>query len=292
MAELLFLDGEYMPPAEGRVSCEDRGFNFADGVYEVIRVYGGVPFTMREHLERQVRSAQGLKFEVPISVEKFESVCRELIDRSEIQEGLIYTQVTRGAAPRNHVYRDDIRPTVMAFIRPAPKQPSIWRTEGAAVLPVPENRWNMCHLKTIALLPNILAKNEAHRQGCAEGLFHEPDGTVTEGTATNAWMVRGGEVWTHPLGTKVLPGITRAQILKVAADLDMKIHEKAFTLKEAEAADEVFMSASNTELLPVVRLGDKAVGSGQIGPVYRQLHEAYRAHVAKACGLETLVPLS
>jgi D-alanine transaminase len=179
----------------------------------------------------------------------------------------------------------------MAFIRPAPKHPPAWRSEGAGVLPVPENRWNMCHLKTIALLPNILAKNEAHRQGCVEGLFYQPDGTVTEGTATNAWMVRGGEVWTHPLGNKILPGITRAQILKVAAELGVKAHEEAFTLKEAETADELFMSASNTELLPAVRLGDKPVGSGEIGPVYRQLHGGYRAHVAKTCGLKMLAPL-
>jgi D-alanine transaminase len=155
-----------------------------------------------------------------------------------------------------------------------------------------QNRWNMCHLKTIALLPNILAKNEAHRQGCVEGFFYEPDGTVTEGTATNAWMVRGGELWTHPLGTKVLPGITRAQIVRIAAEIGVTVHEEKFTLDEAKGADEVFMSASNTELLPISRLGEATIGIGEPGPVYRKLHEAYRNHVAKSCGLAELESIS
>lgn len=291
MSELLYLNGEYMPISEGRVSCEDRGFNFADGVYEVVRVYGGVPFAMREHLERQERSAAGLRFEIPLNIDEFENVCRELVERSGIKEGLIYIQVTRGASPRVHVYRKDLTPTVMAFIRPAPHHPKEWRIDGAGALPQIDNRWNMCHLKTIALLPNILAKNLAHSQGCVEALFHLEDGTVTEGSASNAYIVRGGEVWTPPLGPKILPGITRSQILDVSKSIGINVHEANFTLAEAEAADEVIMSASNLELLPVVRLGEKPVGSGKIGEVYRRLHEAYRARVMARCGLSELVPL-
>jgi D-alanine transaminase len=291
MGELLYLNGEWMPISEGRVSCEDRGFNFGDGVYEVVRVYGGQPFTMREHLERQVRSAAGLGFEIPLSVEEFEGVVRGLIERSGIDEALVYTQVTRGAAARNHVFADDIVPTVMAFIRPAPAHPKVWRTEGAGVLPTVDNRWNMCHLKTIALLPNILAKNAAHRAGCVEAFYHLEDGTVTEGSASNAYVIRGGELWTAPLGPKILPGVTRTQVLEVAREIGIAVHEETFTLAEAEAADEVIMSASNLELLPIVRLGERGIGTGKIGPVYRRLHEAYRQRVMQLCGLTEMVPL-
>jgi D-alanine transaminase len=291
MGELLYLNGEWMPIGEGRVSCEDRGFNFADGVYEVVRVYGGQPFTMREHLERQVRSAAGLEFEIPLSVEQFEDVLRELIERSGIDEALIYTQVTRGASARNHIVADGITPTVMAFIRPAPAHPKAWRTEGAGALPAIDSRWNMCHLKTIALLPNILAKNAAHRAGFVEAFFHLEDGTVTEGSASNSYAIRGGELWTAPLGPKILPGITRTQILEVAREIGIVVHEETFTLAEAEASDEIIMSASNLELLPIVRLGERSIGTGKIGPVYRQLHEAYRERVRRQCGLAELVPL-
>ncbi len=288
MGELLYLNGDLMPISEGRVSCEDRGFNFGDGVYEVVRVYGGQPFTMREHLERQVRSAEGLGITIPHTVEEFEGIVRRLIAESGIAEALVYTQVTRGAAPRNHLFADDMPPTVMAFIRPAPPRPPAWATEGAAALPQPDNRWDMCHLKTIALLPNILAKNTAHRAGCAEALFHLPDGTVTEGSASNAYIVRGGEVWTAPLGPKILPGITRTQILTVAEEIGVRVHEATFALSEAEAADEIIMSASNLELLPVTRLGERPIGDGAPGPVYRRLHEAYRARVKRLCGLTEL----
>ncbi|MBN1477764.1 aminotransferase class IV [Candidatus Sumerlaeota bacterium] len=291
MGELLYLNGEWMPIREGHVSCEDRGFNFGDGVYEVVRVYGGQPFTMREHLERQVRSAAGLGFEIPLSVEQFEEVLRGLIERSGIEEALIYTQVTRGAAPRNHIFADDMTPTVMAFIRPAPPHPKVWRIEGAGALPCVDNRWNMCHLKTIALLPNILAKNAAHRAGFAEAFFHLEDGTVTEGSASNSYVIRGGEMWTAPLGPKILPGITRTQVMEVAREIGLTVHEETFTLTEAEDADEIIMSASNLELLPIVRLGERSIGKGKIGPVYRRLHEAYRELVRRRCGLAELVPL-
>ncbi len=291
MGELLYLNGDFMPIREGRVSCEDRGFNFADGVYEVVRVYGGQPFTAREHLERQVQSAQGLGFEIPLTVEEFGEVLRELIDRSGYQEALLYTQVTRGAAPRQHLYENDIRPTVMAFIRPPPAQPREWREVGTMALPQPDIRWDLCNLKTISLLANILAKNRAHRAGGVEALYHLPDGTVTEGSATNAYAVRGGEVWTAPLGPKILPGITRRQILAMAETLGVRVHEKALTLGEFESADEVFLSASNLELLPVTRLDQRVIGAGKPGPVSLRLHEAYRERVRQACGIAELVPL-
>jgi D-alanine transaminase len=292
MPDLMHIDGAFMPPSEGRVSAEDRGFNFADGIYEVIRVYGGQTFAMREHLERLERSASGLDLELPHSVEQFEDLCREMIDRSGLREALIYMQVTRGAAPRGHICAEDLRPTVMMFIREARPQPRAWREEGAMALPQPDIRWSLCHLKTIALLPNVLAKNRAWRAGGVEALFHERDGTVTEGSATNAYALRGGEIWTAPVGPKVLPGITRGVILGLAEEMGLRPHEEALTLAEFEGADEVIMSATNLEILPVVRLGEKTIGAGRPGPMYRRIHESYRERVKQACGLGELVPIS
>jgi D-alanine transaminase len=289
--EILYLNGEWMPIGEGRVSAEDRGFNFGDGVYEVMRAYGGEPFTLTEHLERQERSAAGLGIRIPLSVPQFSDVVRELLSRSGIPEALIYTQVTRGAAPRQHIYADDLKPTVMAFVRPTPVQPKAWRTEGAKAIPEPDIRWELCNLKTISLLPNILAKNRAHRAGAAEALFHMPDGTVTEGSSSNAYAIRGGELWTAPLGPRILPGITRMQILQIAQEIGIRVHEEALSLREFEAADEIIMSATNLELLPITRLDENAIGAGKPGPVYRRLHEAYRARVRERCGVAELVPL-
>lgn len=292
MQELMWINGVFMAPSEGRVSAEDRGFNFADGVYEVIRVYGGQPFAMREHFERQVRSARGIGIEIPMAIEEFEALSRTLIERSGLREGLIYTQVTRGEAPRNHLYPDDLRPTIMAFVRAFRPHPRVWREEGTAVLPEPDIRWELCHLKTIALLPNVLAKNRAHRAGALEALFVDRDGLVTEGSSSNAYAVRGGALWTAPVGPKVLPGITRGVIRTLCEELGIGFHEEALPLAEFEAADEVIMSGTTLELVPVVRVGEKTVGAGRPGPVCRELHEAYRERIKQTCGLRELPPIS
>lgn len=284
MPELMVINGEYMTPAEGRVSAEDRGFTFADGVYEVMRIYGGVAFTLREHLERLERSASGIDLQLPHTVSGLEAQMTELVDRAGLPEAMLYLQVTRGAAPRNHLYADSLAPTVMAFVRPGPPRPEAWNRDGAMALPMPDTRGTMCNLKTIALLPSVLAKNRAVRAGGAEALFHLEDGTVTEGSSSNAYAVRDGEVWTAPLSHKILPGITRMQLVALCQEMGIRLHEQALTLREFEEADEVIMSATNLELLPVTRLGARSIGAGKPGPVYRRLCEAYRERVRTACG--------
>lgn len=293
MTEIMYLNGEFLPIDEGRVSCQDRGFNFADGIYEVVRVYRGRPFAMREHMERLENSIVGIDMALPMPIAEFEALVHGLIGRSGHEEAVVYMQVTRGAGQRDHIYINQpaLEPTVMAFARPAQRMPREWRLEGVMMLPEPDIRHAMCHIKTICLLPNILAKNRAKRLGGLDALFHLEDGTVTEGSATNVFAVRGGEVWTAPLGPRILPGITRQQILKIAPEAGIVIHEESLKLSEFEAADEVFMTGSNMEVMPVVRLGDRVVGGGKPGPVTRRVHEAYREHVRQCCGLDSLVPL-
>jgi D-alanine transaminase len=292
MPELMFIDGVFMDPAQGKVSAEDRGFNFGDGVYEVVRVYGGQPFTMREHLERFEHSAAGIELKLPRSIDGFSALIHELIDRSQLREAVVYMQVTRGAAPRNHLFAENLPPTLMAFIRESTPHPTAWRTQGASAIPELDVRWDLCNFKTISLLPNILAKNRARRAGAVEALFHERDGTVTEGSSSNAYAVRGGEIWTAPLGPKILPGITRGVILELARDLGIRVHETSLKIDEFAAADEIIMSATNLEILPVVRLGDKVIGRGAPGPMYHRVFDAYRERIRQDCHLEALVPIS
>src|SRR5688572_6194407 len=211
---MLYLNGSYMPIEEGRVSVEDRGFQFGDGVYEVIRVYGGKAFRLERHLKRLQESLDGVRIPAPEPLEKIAEVCRGLIQRGPA-DAQIYLQATRGVAPRSHAFPGDIRPTFLAYIREARRFPD---DKSFSLVTVPDIRWSRCNLKTICLLPNLLAKQKAVEAGGDEGLFVREDGTVTEGTSSNAFMVKAGRLITHPAGPRILDGVTRVAVLEVAAD--------------------------------------------------------------------------
>lgn len=274
----LYLNGEFLPIDQGRVSVEDRGFQFADGVYEVVRVYAGRPFALREHLERLQHSLQGLDIPLPEPLSKLERVCLGLIPG--LKEATIYLQVTRGAAPRAHAFPKEIRPTVVAYAREIKPNPP---DKTFALLTLPDDRWGRCHLKTIALLSNILGKQKAAQGGCDEGLFVRDDGIVTEGTSSNAFMIKAGRIHTHPATNRILNGITRMKVLQLAREQNIPVVEQPFTLRDALAADEFFITSTTSEVMPVTAIDQNKFAPG---PVTLRLKAAFQALVQRECGLQ------
>lgn len=254
----LYLNGEFIPIEQERVSVEDRGFQLGDGVYEVVRAYNGKPFRMKQHLARLDRS---LKFiEVP-PVVGLEDVCRRLL--AGMGDATVYLQVTRGAAPRVHTYPADLRPTVLAYARPSRRDPA---GKTYALLSMADDRWAHCDVKAITLLANCMGREKAKRAGCDEGLYVREDGTVTEGCATNSFMVRGGALITHPATNRILHGITREATIQLAAELSIPVLEQTYTLREAMAADEFFMTGTGIQVMPVATIDGKPIATGPIVP--------------------------
>ncbi len=279
----LYLNGEYMPLDRGRVPVEDRGFQFADGVYEVLRVYHGSPFRLPEHLARLERSLAGLEIPLPEPVPKIAEVCRRVAEG--IPEATVYLQVTRGAAPRTHEFPSGIRPTFLAYAR----EVRAYAADRTFILrSVPDDRWGRCHLKTIALLANILGRQKARQAGADEGLFVRPDGSVTEGTGSNAFLVRGGAVRTHPADHRILSGVTRDAVVRLSRDLGIPLEEKAFTLAEALGADELFVTGTTAEVMPVSEVDGRRIGAAAPGPVTSRLRTAFRELVRRESGIEPL----
>lgn len=279
-SEIVWLNGEILPMADARIGVEDRGYQFADGVYEVVRVYNGRPFTFKEHLDRLERSAAGIKLALPTPRADLESGLLKLVDSSGVREGMIYLQATRGVAPRNHVFPETPGGTVVAYCRPLPPVAAPGEGEGAKLLAVPDERWKRCWIKSIALLANVLAKNEAVSQGYDEAVFVE-NGIVTECSASNVFAVINGKVVTHPVGSKVLPGITRAVLFECAADLGIQVDERTLRDEEAVRAQELFITSTTREISWVARWNEKYIGQGRCGPVTARLHRAIQDRVRR-----------
>lgn len=281
MSELIWFNGETIPMSEARPGVEDRGSQFADGVYEVIRLYDGKPFTLNEHLERLRKSATGIKIPMPLSNDALAQEIRKFIPKSGVGEGMIYLQLTRGVCPRNHLFPEPAcKPTLYFYARPLPKLPKPGEGEGAKLWSQPDERWKRCWIKSIALLANVLAKNEAVAKGADEAIFVD-DGIVNECSASNFYAVIGGRVVTHPVGPKVLPGITRAVLLEVASELGVPMDERPLREDEAKAADEVFITSTTREISWVGTWNGQTVGGGKCGPVTRKLHEGLAARVRR-----------
>jgi D-alanine transaminase len=283
MTELVWINGDVLPLSEARVGVEDRGFQFADGVYEVIRLYDGRPFTLDEHLRRLKRSAEAVQVAVPMELPALAAEVRKLIARTGVGEGMVYMQLTRGVCARNHLFpQPACRPTLLFYTRPLPPLPAPGAAEGVKLLSVPDERWRKCWIKSIALLPNVLAKNAAAAKGADEAVFVNDDGTVSECSASNLFAVINGKLVTHPAGPKVLPGITRDVLLALAPGVGVAVEERAMTESEALAADELFITSTTREISWVARWNDQPVAPGRCGPITLRLHQALRQRVAEA----------
>ena len=281
MAEFIWFNGNVTPLAEATVSIEDRGYQFADGVYEVIRVYGGKTFTLEEHLGRLERSARDILISLPMSVEKLASEVRALIGKSGMREGMIYMQISRGVAPRDHRFPKGIKPTLLFYNRDLPDVPEPGTASGIKLVSMADERWKRCWIKAIALLPNVLAKNAAIAAGGDEAVFVE-NGLISECSTSNFYIISQGKLITHPVGPKVLPGITRQVLLPVARELGIAVEERAIKVEEARSADEMFITSTTREIGWVATLDGKTVGAGKCGPVTLKLHRALQGKIRRA----------
>ncbi|NPV71154.1 MAG: D-amino-acid transaminase [Firmicutes bacterium] len=270
---MVYVNGRFVRYCEATVSIEDRGYQFADGIYEVIRVYGGKVFMLDEHLQRLARSAAAIDLPLP-DLTALRRDALELLTRNGFPDSIIYIQVTRGACPRRHQYPDGLAPTVVMTARKMDMHPARFRQEGVSVISVADDRWARCHIKSISLLSNILAKQKAHKQGAFEAIYVR-DGFVTEGTNTNVFVVEDGAIVTPPLTNYILPGVTRRAVLNLAARLAIPRREEPVSVDRLFAATAVFLTGTTTEVMPVVSIDGRPVGDGRPGPVASCLFEGY-----------------
>jgi D-alanine transaminase len=293
--EILYLNGAFMPLADGRISIEDRGFELGDGIYEVIKITNSRLLWLADHLERLERSLAAIRLSEALDGHALETVLPDLVARSGLDQGMVYVQVTRGYAPREFVFPAAPHPTVLAYARafPAPVADDIIR--GTVLHPVDDLRWAHCDIKSTNLLAAVLAKEEARGAGADEALFMAPDGLVREGGSSNVFAVIGGVLRTHPLSNRILGGITRKHVIEIARRLGFPVEERAFTLEELAAEPvegaEVFTASTLKDMLPVVRIADRAVGTGRPGRVTLRTLDAMRQEQALAVGAAAPAPL-
>ena len=281
MGEIAYVNGTFCDLPRARVSVEDRGFQFADSVYEGITTYGGEPFLLVEHLRRLRNSARAIHLPVPLSDEKFTELVREGVRRSGYHQVHIYMQLTRGAASRSHAFPTGAQPTVVMTFKAAIRVPADVRAQGVALMSRPDNRWGWCNVKTVMLLPNVLAKQEALERGVYDALFVGHDQVVYEASSSNVFLVRGGEVWTPQRSEKILPGITCDYIVESLRRLGIRGGWSVVHLNDLLEADEVFLAGTTTETLGVVSIDGKPIGDGSVGPVTRRLYEELFASRAR-----------
>jgi D-alanine transaminase len=281
MSRIAYVNGRYLPHAEAAVSIEDRGYQFADGVYEVCEVRGGRLVDETRHMARLDRSLRELRMARPMSAKALSHVLRETVRRNRVRDGIVYVQVTRGVAPRDFPFPPErTRPTVVVTSRSFDRaRLAKQAAEGIAVVTVPDIRWERVDIKSVALLPNVLAKQAARDQGAREAWLVDAEGRVTEGASSNAWIVtRDGVLVTRPLDTGILPGITRSVVMDALKAQGLKVEERAFTVEEAYAAREAFVTSASQIVMPVVSIDGRPVGNGAPGLITGSLRREYHQH--------------
>lgn len=270
MPDVAFINGRFVPWQDATVSIDDRGFQFGDAVYEVIRTYRGTPFQLEAHLARLDRSASELFIPQPYPKAQWMQWIQHGLSLAGYQEAKIYIQITRGVAPREHSFPSQSRPTIVMTIRELQGLPSEIRRTGVATCTREDLRWGRCDIKSVNLLANVLAREEARKAGVFETIFIR-DGLVMEGALSNVMVVRDGVVMTAPEGPRILSGVTRTVVLDLAKKEDIPIEERFVPLDGLYAADEVFLTGTTLEVLGVVQIDGKTIGSGQPGPVMKTL---------------------
>ncbi|HOL17426.1 MAG TPA: D-amino-acid transaminase [Bacillota bacterium] len=283
MQELAWINGTVSELAAASIPLEDRGFFFGDGVYESIRIYNGKPFRLEDHLQRLRRSAAAIMLDLA-DLPKLEAAAPQLIKESGCPEAYLYIQLTRGVAPRSHLFPAGVKPTMVMYVRTLPPGFGEAAQNGVACITVPDERWLRCNIKTINLLPNVLAKEKARRAGAYEAIFYRPGGVVTEGSSTNVFAVCGGVIYTHPESNLILSGITRQVILELLPAAGLPFKEEAVSLEQLRRAEEIWISSSTAEIVPVISLDGKPVGDGKVGALAREVRQRYRAAVQDCCG--------
>lgn len=285
MSRIAYVNGRYLPHGQAGVHVEDRGYQFADGVYEVCEVRGGRLVDERRHMDRLDRSLSELAIRRPMTAAALGVVMREVVRRNRVVDGIVYVQVTRGVAPRDHAFPpNSVAPGVVVTARAAPPGPRAKRAEeGVAVITVPDNRWERVDIKSTSLLPNVLAKQKAREAGAYEAWFVDRDGFVTEGSSTNAWIVTDdGGLVTRSADHGILRGTARGVVMELTDHGRIPVEERSFTVAEALAACEAFITSATTIVTPVVRIDGKPVGDGRPGPVTARLRREFHGQAERA----------
>lgn len=289
MGRIAYVNGRFTPHAQARVHIEDRGFQFADSIYEVWAVFGGVLADEAGHFERLDRSLGELRIDPPMSHAALRMVIRRTLAKNRVTDGLVYLQVSRGVAPRDHPFPDPpVRPTVVVTAKSVDAAAGEVRAgRGVGVITTPETRWARCDIKTTGLLPNVLAKQAAREAGAVEAWFVDELGLITEGGSSNAWIVDAdGVLRTRDIQANILRGVTRRSLMELIGESGLAFEERAFTVEEARSAREAFITGAGSLVLPVVKIDGAPVGEGRPGPVAKRLRELYinraRRNVAPA----------
>lgn len=282
MNELAYIDGRFVPLNEAKVSITDRGFVFGDGVYEVIAAYNGQAFRLEEHLARLGASANAISLVLPLDNNKLKKIIGMGLAQSNSQATQIYVQVTRGSAPRSHAFPSGTTSNLVVTFRPLVQIPENISAQGVSVITTEEIRWDRCNIKSISLLPNVLAKQKATEQGVFEAIWVTKDGVVNEGAASNIFVIREGEMHTPPKNEKILGGITRDVVLQCVQGEGMLVHEIPLQIKTMLQADEIFLTSTTIEVLGVVDVDGQTIGEGTVGPITKQLSNALRQEIDRA----------
>jgi D-alanine transaminase len=278
MSRVAYVNGRFVRHAEAQVHIEDRGYQFADGVYEVWAVFDGRLTDSEGHFERLARSLGELRIAMPVGPRALRVILGQVVARNHVSQGLVYLQVTRGVAPRDHPFpKVAVRPGLVVTAKSVDMAASDARAaSGVKVITVPETRWARCDIKTIGLLPNVLAKQAAREAGATEAWFVDELGLVTEGASSNAWIVDAdGVLRTRDTQANILRGVTRRSVASLAGQLGLAFEERPFTVAEAKAAREAFITGAGSLVLPVVRIDSAIVGDGEPGPVAKRLRDLY-----------------
>ena len=277
MSDVLYFNGRFTTTDERVLGVEDRGFQFGDALYEVFKFLGKRPIFLAEHHRRMERGLRAIEIPSPWDEERFAAVMRELLDRTAFDDGIVYVQVSRGETKRAHFYPDDMTPTVVAYSRRFNFPDAAAKERGIAIITTPDLRWKQCHVKSVNLLPNAMAKKKAQRAGATEAVFVD-DGTVREGASSSFFVVRGGRVITHPLDEHILPGVVRDQVIGMALAAKIRVDERPLRDDELFGLDEAFITSTTMGVMPVVEIDGRVVANSRRGEItttlQRMLDEA------------------
>lgn len=284
MIDLAYVHNRFCPISEAMVSVEDRGFQFGDGIYEVIAVYGGKPFLLDRHLARLLKSAAAIELTYDFKRKPLEPIIAEGLTRAAIGvDAMVYIQLTRGVAPRSHAIPEAIEPTLVLTFRALPTVSDELRRRGASLITTPDIRWANCYVKAITLLPNVLAKNEAMRKGHDDAIFVTDSGEVRECTSANLFMVNGDELVLPTRDASILHGVTQGFLIECAGAIGLKIAERSFGVDTMMQADELILSSTTAEVLGITSVDDKPIANGRVGAVTQRLFDEFRSRSRALC---------
>ncbi|KYO67813.1 D-amino-acid transaminase [Thermovenabulum gondwanense] len=275
MDTLIYLNGEKVDYENAKIHVEDRGFLFGDGLYEVIRVYDGKFFYLGKHMERLKKGAEQIYLELDFGPDTLLETIKKAVKESGFKDASVYVQVTRGTAPRQHAFPSNVKCTWLIIVREAKPQPQEFYENGVEAITVPDERWTRCNIKTVQLLANCIAKEKAKRAGAYEAIFHRGD-IITEASSSNVFIVKDGTIFTHPANNLILHGITRFAVLELIKNNNFELREEPFSKEKLFAADEVFLTGTMTEVMPIVKVDGKIIGDGVPGKITMKLIEDFR----------------